>query len=274
MNEQEFRQTYLDRSVPFLTPKGIQTLKTKTVAIAGCGGVGGIAAVTLARMGIGRFHLADPGKFDHPDMNRQVGASAKTLGKNKAVVYREMIQDINPYAKITIWEEGISKETIRPFLEGSDLLIDCLDLSVSPEVRGEMLMKAYADGIFSINAPILGFGALVFCSDPKGMSMEPYLQLLKASQQGGFPKILYDYFQGEHLDLITQWLAEKKVRVPSIAIAPMIAGSVAATEAVMVFLKDCGIPGWRPPLALPQMLVIDLSRHTQKVTDIRDFLKK
>ncbi|MCM8775307.1 MAG: ThiF family adenylyltransferase, partial [Candidatus Omnitrophica bacterium] len=59
-NETEFRNSFLNRSLPFLTPEGADILKGKAIAIAGCGGVGGIMAVTFARLGIGNFHLADP----------------------------------------------------------------------------------------------------------------------------------------------------------------------------------------------------------------------
>ncbi len=52
-------------------------LRNATVIVAGVGGVGGIQAVTLARFGIGKMILIDPGAFDPPDMNRQYGRSVR-----------------------------------------------------------------------------------------------------------------------------------------------------------------------------------------------------
>src|SRR5688572_25632779 len=93
----------LHRSFPLLFAEGVACMRTKKIAIAGCGGVGGSVASTLARMGVTRFQLSDLANFDLPDMNRQWGASHKTLGRHKVEVYRDMIKDIQPDAEISLF---------------------------------------------------------------------------------------------------------------------------------------------------------------------------
>src|SRR5688572_6245448 len=98
METKKCEPEFLNRSFPILTEQGIRSLASRKVVVAGCGGVGGSLAVTLARMGVGKFHLSDPANFDQPDMNRQWGALNSTLGRPKVEVYREMIKDINTSA--------------------------------------------------------------------------------------------------------------------------------------------------------------------------------
>src|SRR5436853_132971 len=61
-------------------------LRRSRVAIGGLGGVGGVHLATLARLGIGAFHIADPDRFELANFNRQHGASTESLGRRKATV--------------------------------------------------------------------------------------------------------------------------------------------------------------------------------------------
>jgi molybdopterin/thiamine biosynthesis adenylyltransferase len=259
-DERAFRDLFLDRSLPFLTSDGSALLKTKKIGIAGCGGVGGVAVVTLARMGARRLHLADPGSFDLPDLNRQWCANTTTLGKNKARVYRDAVRDIDPFAEVRIWEEGIRPDNVDHFLEGVDLLVDCLDLAVPLSLRAQLCERAHRKGIFTVTAPILGFATLVVCSDPKGMPMTPFLDLLQSVYETrSLPGFLYDFLTPEHLDLMNEWLSEKGTKVPSIGVAPLLSGSLTVTE-VMAALIGTDLPGGRPPITLPRIILFDSFR--------------
>ena len=73
-----------------------QVLRRKRIAIAGLGGVGGAHLLTLARLGVGGFHIADFDTFDLPNINRQSGALMSTLGKNKTEVLAAMAKRRQP----------------------------------------------------------------------------------------------------------------------------------------------------------------------------------
>src|SRR5437016_2111135 len=73
-----------------------ERLRHSRVAIAGLGGVGGVHLTTLARLGIGSFHIADPDRFEPVNFNRQHGATIDTLGRRKATVMQRQARAINP----------------------------------------------------------------------------------------------------------------------------------------------------------------------------------
>src|SRR6185437_9665448 len=83
------------RNIGLVSETEQELLRGKTIAIPGLGGVGGQHLITLARMGVGGFHLADADTFSHANFNRQHGANLFTLGKNKAEVMEEMVRAIN-----------------------------------------------------------------------------------------------------------------------------------------------------------------------------------
>ena len=78
------------RNIGWLTAAEQTLLRGKRVAIAGLGGVGGAHVLTLARLGIGAFNLADFDAFALPNFNRQAGAVVSTLGRAKTDVIAEM----------------------------------------------------------------------------------------------------------------------------------------------------------------------------------------
>ena len=76
----------LERNFPTLTPAEQLTLWRGSALVAGLGGLGGCQAMLLARAGVGRLYLADGDAFTPSNLNRQLLATALTLGQNKAVV--------------------------------------------------------------------------------------------------------------------------------------------------------------------------------------------
>src|SRR5438874_1893928 len=98
--------TAFSRNIGWVTEEEQQALRGKTIAIAGMGGVGGAHAITLARLGVGNFHLADFDRFDVANFNRQMGAFNSTVDKEKTAVMAEMARDINPELRLRIFGHG------------------------------------------------------------------------------------------------------------------------------------------------------------------------
>src|SRR3569623_1612300 len=115
------------RKIGWITRDEQGILRHKRVAIAGMGGVGGVHLLTLARLGIGAFHIADFDRFDIVNFNRQVGATVASLGKPKVEVLATQARDINPELEIKIFSEGVKQDNLADFFSGGDLYVDGLD---------------------------------------------------------------------------------------------------------------------------------------------------
>src|SRR5215471_10314811 len=97
-------------------------LQRSRVAIAGLGGVGGVHLATLARLGIGSFHIADPDRFELANFNRQHGATIAALGRRKATVMERQARAINPDLRLRVFPEAVTPRNVTAFLDGVDVL--------------------------------------------------------------------------------------------------------------------------------------------------------
>src|ERR1043166_1020757 len=88
-----------DRNLGWFTDYEQQALRNKTIAIAGMGGVGGVHLLTLARLGVANFKIADLDIFEAANFNRQLGATMSSLGHSTVDVLARMALDINPEIK-------------------------------------------------------------------------------------------------------------------------------------------------------------------------------
>jgi tRNA A37 threonylcarbamoyladenosine dehydratase len=93
--QKEFQRTQL-----LLGKEAMEKLKNSTVAVFGIGGVGGYTVEALARSGVGNFVLFDDDKVCLTNINRQIIATRKTIGRKKVDVMAERILEINPKANV------------------------------------------------------------------------------------------------------------------------------------------------------------------------------
>jgi len=101
----EFSRTEL-----LLGVEGVNKLKESSVAVFGIGGVGSFTVEALARSGVGRIDIFDDDKVCITNINRQLIATRKTIGKPKVEVMRERILEINPRTKVEANQTFYSKE--------------------------------------------------------------------------------------------------------------------------------------------------------------------
>ena len=168
--------TAFSRNIGWLTPREQSLLRDKRVAIAGLGGVGGSHLLTLARLGIGNFRVADLDVFEQANFNRQAGAFLSTIGKQKVDVLTSMAMDINPELRLDPFHCGVSEENIEKFLIDVDVYVDGLDYFAVTARR--LVFRACAQkGIPAVTAAPLGMGAAVVNFLPGGMTFEDYFRL-------------------------------------------------------------------------------------------------
>lgn len=138
------------RTALLFSEKGIESLKSKRVAIFGIGGVGGHAAEAIARSGVGAIDLIDGDTISESNINRQAIAFHSTVGQYKTDVMAKRILDINPDCKVSCRNEFFSLENINTFdFSKYDYIIDAID-SVSSKV--ELICKAKAEGVAIISS--------------------------------------------------------------------------------------------------------------------------
>jgi tRNA A37 threonylcarbamoyladenosine dehydratase len=127
MSDQFNYSEAFDRNIGWLSAAEQAGLRGRRVAIAGCGGVGGAHLLTLARLGIGGFTIADHDHFELANFNRQVGATMASLGQPKAAVMAGLAREINPELDLRVLDEGVTEANLDRFLEGAELLVDGFD---------------------------------------------------------------------------------------------------------------------------------------------------
>lgn len=161
------------RNLGWVTESEQQRLRSARVAVAGMGGVGGVHLLTLARLGVGAFTIADFDRFDIVNFNRQVGATVSTLGRPKAEVLLEMLHDINPEADVRVFAEGLTAANTDDFLAGANVYLDGLDFFAF-NIRRSIFSACAMRGIAAVTAAPLGLGAALLTFLPGRMSFEEY----------------------------------------------------------------------------------------------------
>lgn len=117
------------RSELLLGLEAMEKLANATVAIFGVGGVGSFAAEVLVRTGIGRIILIDYDIIDISNINRQIHATSKTLGRYKVEAMKERLLDINPKLDIIIYKEKYNHTTKEKLISQKyDYVIDAIDM--------------------------------------------------------------------------------------------------------------------------------------------------
>ncbi len=169
-------QDAFSRNIGWVTASEQQALRTRRVAIAGMGGVGGSHLVTLSRLGVGAFNISDMDTFEVGNFNRQAGASMNSVGRPKVDVMEEMALAINPELDINKFPRGVDEHNLDRFLEGVDLYVDSLDFFAVP-IRRAVFAACAEKGIPAITAAPLGMGSAFLCFMPGKMTFEEYFRL-------------------------------------------------------------------------------------------------
>ena len=164
------------RNLGWITEAEQEILRGKRVAIAGLGGVGGSHIITLARLGIGAFSIADFDHFEIQNFNRQAGATVSNLGKPKAEVMAAMAREINPEISVRSFPAGVDDDNLDEFLDGVDLYVDSLDF-FALDIRNKVFNACAEKGIPAVTAAPLGMGAALLVFMPGSMSYETYFRM-------------------------------------------------------------------------------------------------
>lgn len=254
----DYRSAF-SRSLGLLTEFELDTLQTKTLAIAGLGGVGGHHLLTLTRLGIGGFHLAEFDHFAIENFNRQVGATIHSIDRSKLEVMIEQALAINPHLRITRFPSGLNENNMKDFLKGIDLYVDGLDYFAF-STRSLVFKTCRELEIPAITAGPIGIGTAHLNFLPGQMSFHEYFDwhpedsdnVLAAKFLVGLSPSL----PHRHYLVDPSRLNLKEKRGPSLPMACDLCAGVAATEAMKILLKR------GPVLAAPHSIQYDAYSNT------------
>jgi len=157
-------------------------LQSYTLGIAGVGGLGSNAAISLARVGIGRFILVDFDRVEESNLNRQY-FFREHIGKYKVEVIRELINRIDPTIQVTTYKQRLEPGKMAPFFKDADVIIEALDAAETKTQFIEEIQQKYPKKLLVAASGVAGYGhmdriktmtcgTLALCYDPKAKSSE------------------------------------------------------------------------------------------------------
>ena len=133
------------RTQLLLGTEAMEKLKRARVAVFGIGGVGGYVCEALVRSGVGAFDLVDDDKVCLTNLNRQIIATRKTVGKYKVEVMRTRILEINPDCDVRVHQCFYLPETADQFnFSDYDYVVDAVD-TVTAKVT--LVLEAQKAGV-------------------------------------------------------------------------------------------------------------------------------
>jgi molybdopterin-synthase adenylyltransferase len=127
------------------------SLRDKSVAVVGCGGLGGHIIEQLARLGIGHITAIDGDVFDESNLNRQLLSNVENIGKSKAFTAKDHISKINPEVYVDAHPLFLNETNAEEILKGHDVICDALD-----NMTTRLLVQRIAD---KMNIPMV-YGAI------------------------------------------------------------------------------------------------------------------
>ena len=215
--------------------ESMEILAKSRVAVFGVGGVGSHAVEALARSGVGKLDIIDSDKVCVTNINRQVFATLKTIGKPKVEVARERILTINPHCEVTAHQvfcaPGCNAELdFKQF----DYVVDAIDT-----VTGKLWLVMNANASKTPIISSMGTGnkvdaALLEVSDIYKTSVCPLARVMRREcRRRGIKKLKVVWSREKPLRPIKLQKSDSGRVIPgSTAFVPAVAGLIIAGEVV------------------------------------------
>lgn len=226
--------------------EGIEKLQNAKVAIFGTGGVGSFVVEGLARAGIGNFILVDNDKVSLTNLNRQIIATHKTIGKLKVEVEKERILEINPNANVEIHQEFFMPDSKEILDNTIDYIVDAVD-TITAKI--ELVVRADKLSIPIISS--MGTGNKLDptkfeVTDIYKTSICPLAKVMRKELKArGIKSLKVVYSKEEPIklheniyDIEEEETGTTKKQVPgSISFVPSVAGLIIAGEVIKDIIK-------------------------------------
>lgn len=262
----KFYEEMVDRNIGVISTEEQEKLRKSCVAVAGCGGMGGLSAEQLVRLGVGHVKIADFDQFEIHNLSRQTGSTFFNVGTHKAVTLAQYFQAINPEIKLEVFTEGVHQDNVGEFLVGADVVIDGIDYTkfIDSVILHQEARKL---GLCVVNPGAIGFGVTVLVFGPRTMDIETYVGLkperLNLKNEAYLPPIekfcprLPTYIDPE----IAMKAASGQINIPNIIMPQHLGTAISVSEVVMMLLER--VP--EPQGPLPRTFILDLQERVYEV---------
>ncbi len=259
----DFYRQMVDRNIGVLSRGEQDRLRRACIAVTGCGGMGGLSAEQLVRLGVGHVKIADFDKFETHNLSRQHGSTAANVGRPKSEVLGRYFREINPELNLEIFPDGIKPQNAERFLDGAEIVIDGMDYSGLKNTIS-LYRAARQKKLCIINPNAIGFGVNVFVFGPDTISLEKYLNLslktLFAPHEA--LKKLMPYMPSYADPEVVKKAALGKINIPNLAMPQHLGTSIAVSEAVMILLGRADAPKGPGP----RIIIMDLQDRKFEVS--------
>lgn len=236
IKEEQYFQERTQRNRNVITAEEQQKFRNGTIGIAGLSVGSSILMAIVQSGGPKKIKIADFDVVEASNLNR-MRAGIEDLGKNKTEVAARQVKDLDPFAELTLFEEGLKKENLENFLGGLDIFIDEMD-SIDLKIKAREVCRK--NKIPVVMATDNGDGAIV---DVERFDLEPeralfHGRLAGVDMKGPWLEIANKIIGTEHLtDRMKASLSEigKTIGgVPQLATGAGIAGSCVAYVVRMI----------------------------------------
>lgn len=226
-------ENWLSRTEMMLGEDALAKLKKSKIAVFGCGGVGSYTLDSLVRAGIGNIVIIDKALIDVTNLNRNLMADTKVVGKYKVDVAKKRLLNINPELNIKIIKEYISKDNSSKLVSDDfDYIIDTID-SIGDKVS--LISEAANKAIPIISSMGTGdkFDPTQFeISDISKATSCPYATLLKKELKRKGIEHLKIIYSKEKSTRFRSTESEYRNQISSISFVPSVAGLIISSEVV------------------------------------------
>ncbi|MDN5303920.1 MAG: tRNA threonylcarbamoyladenosine dehydratase [Fusobacteriaceae bacterium] len=248
-------QHRFSRTELIIGSENLEILATKHVAVFGIGGVGSFVVEGLARAGIQNFTLIDYDDICITNINRQIHATTKTIGKLKVNIMKERILEINPKAKVNALKILYNKDTEEEiFKEKFDYVVDAIDMVTSKLLLIEKCKNENIPIISSMGTGNKINPTMFEVSDIYKTSVCPLAKVMRRElKRRGIKKLKVVYSKEQPIKpkvsvatckencvcpTNTEINCKSKRQIPgSISFAPSVAGLIIASEVVKDILN-------------------------------------
>lgn len=229
-----------DRTKRLLGAEAMKKLNEAHVAVFGIGGVGGHAVEALVRSGIGEITIVDSDEIAESNINRQLIATTKTVGRKKVDVMKEHLQDINPEVKVHARDCFFLPETKGEFdFTSYDYVIDAVDTVTAKLALVEACKEAKVPIVSSMGAGNKLDPAAFEVADIYKTSVCPLAKVMRKELKArGIKKLKVVYSKEIPLEPIEEegFVSDEKrsrrATPGSIAFVPSVAGLILAGEVI------------------------------------------